>query len=169
MKVEDTPRRAPEKEMLQAFLQQNRAIMVWKSEGMTDAEARQAPFASDTSMTGMLRHLAVVERWWFREFFAGEKVDHGFDFDTDPDSEWHFDGTETLAAAIEDYKAAVDESNAIIDRAEPDDLSALDRKGEHFSMRWILIHMIEETARHAGHADILREHLDETLGYLPGR
>lgn len=157
--------------MLSAFLQQNRAVMVWKAEGMTDEAARTAPFDSDTSMIGLLQHLAIVERSWFVEIFAGREVDYGFDFDTDRDAEWHFQGTETLADAIAMYEAAAAEADAVVEGSDLEAMSAEKRPagpdGERFSLRWIMIHMIEETARHAGHADILREHLDGTQGYLP--
>lgn len=149
--------------------------MVWKTEGMSDEAARTAPFASDTSMIGMLQHLAVVEMSWFQEVFAGRPVDYagdyGLDFDADRDAEWHLDGTETLAEAVTMYERAVATSNEIINDAELDALSEQDRnrRGEpvRFSLRWIVVHMIEETARHAGHADVLREHLDGTVGYYP--
>lgn len=154
--------------MLKAFLDANRDVMIWKADGMADEAGRTAPFASDTSMIGLLQHLAIVEKSWFLNIFLGQDVDWGFDFDADRDAEWHFDGTETVAAAIEMYRAAIEESNRIIDDADLDDVAAKQLKGEDYSLRWIVIHMVEETARHAGHGDIVREHLDGTLGYLPG-
>ncbi len=155
--------------MLLAFLDQNRAIMTWKASGMSDEDARMAPFASDTSMIGMLQHLAIVETSWFQDIFAGRDVEWGFDFDADRDAEWHLDGTEALADAIAMYEEAIEASNAILDAHGLDDISAREPSGTSYTLRWIVIHMIEETARHAGHADILREHLDGTLGYMPGR
>ena len=154
--------------MLRAFLQSNRAVVIWKAKGMADHAARTAPFASDTSMIGLLQHLAIVEMSWFQNIFAGREVDWGFDFDADRDAEWHLDGTETLADAIALYETAIAASNDIIDAADLDDVAAKELRNEAYSLRWIVIHMIEETARHAGHADIVREHLDGTLGYLPG-
>lgn len=141
--------------------------MVWKTEGLTDEQARQAPFASDTSMIGLLQHLAVVERSWFESIFSGREVDYGFDFDADRDAEWHLTGDETLTEAIRMYEEAVAAANRVIEAGDLGGLAAEEIRGEHYSLRWILGHMVEETARHAGHADILREHLDETLGYLP--
>lgn len=152
-----------------AFLDSNRGIMAWKAEGMSDEAARTAPFDSDTSMIGLLQHLAIVERGWFQSFFDGQEVEYGFDFDADQDAEWHLTGTETLAEAVAMYDAAVADVNEIIAAASLDDLSTKEgRDGERYSLRWIVIHMIEETARHAGHADILREHLEGVLGYMPG-
>ncbi len=153
--------------MLKAFLDSNRDVMIWKADGMPDEAGRAAPFASDTSMIGLLQHLAIVEKSWFQNIFAGREVDWGFDFDADRDAEWHFDGTETLAAAIEMYNEAIAESNKIIDDSNLDDVAAKKLNDQDYSLRWIMIHMVEETARHAGHGDIVREHLDGTLGYMP--
>ena len=154
--------------MLEAFLDSNRQVMIWKAAGMSDEAARTAPFGSDTSMIGLLQHLAIVERSWFQSFFDGQEVDYGYDFDADQDAEWHLSGSEMLADAVAKYEGAIADANAIIDGAALDDLSSKEgREGGNFSLRWIVIHMIEETARHAGHADILREHLDGTLGYMP--
>ena len=153
--------------MLRSILQQNRAIVLWKADGLTDEQARLAPFDSATSVIGILQHLAIVETSWFHEIFAGHEVDFRFDFDVDIDAEWHLNGDETMAGAFSWYDEAVATSNAIIDGAELDDLSAQERGGERFSLRWVITHMIEETARHAGHVDILRECLDGSLGYKP--
>ena len=167
IEFEMTPKTGDAKVMLQSFLQQNRAVVVWKTEGMTDEQARSAPFASDTSAVGLLQHLAIVETSWFHEIFAGRDVDYRFDFDTDIDAEWHLRGDEELGDALAWYAEAVAVSNEIIDAAELDDVSAQERGGDYFSLRWTLAHMIEETARHAGHLDLLREHIDGSLGYLP--
>lgn len=164
----DTPKTGDEKEMLQAFLDSNRQVMIWKSAEMSDEAARTAPFGSDTSMIGLLQHLAIVERSWLQSFFDGQEVDYGYDFDEDQDAEWHLSGSETLADAVTKYESAITDANAIIDGADLDDLSSKEgREGGQYSMRWIMVHMIEETARHAGHADILREHVDGTVGYMP--
>ena len=162
-----TPRRATEKETLQSFLQQNRAVLIWKLASMDDHCAGLAPFASDTSAIGLLQHLTIVERSWFEEIFAGRDVDYGFDFEADVDAEWHLTGSESLFEAIAAYEAQTAISASIVEEADLDDLSAQKRDDERFSLRWIVVHMIEETARHLGHADVLREHIDGTLGYLP--
>ena len=167
IEFEMTPKSGDAKAMLGSFLQQNRAIVVWKTQGMSDEQARMAPFASDTSAIGLLQHLAIVETSWFHEIFAGREVDYRFDFDADIDAEWHLTGDETLADAVSWYVEAVATSNEIIDVAELDDMSAQERRGDRFSLRWTITHMIEETARHAGHLDMLREHIDGSLGYKP--
>ncbi|NNE95836.1 MAG: DUF664 domain-containing protein [Acidimicrobiales bacterium] len=171
MDVEKTPRSGPAKEMLLSFLQQNRAVVLWKTQGVSDELARQSPFASDTSIIGLLSHLEVVETGWFREVFAGHEIDYlaefGYDFDADHDAEWHLDGTETLAEAKAMYAAAVQAANVVIEGAELDQMSVRERGDDRFSLRWCIVHMIEETARHAGHLDVLVEHLSQKTGYLP--
>ena len=145
----------------------NRAVMAWKLDGMDDAAARMAPFASDTSMIGMIQHLTVVEKSWFESIFSGREVDYGFDFDADRDAEWHLTGEETVEGALAGYEAQIAVSNGIVAASDLDAMAEKEIRGDRYSLRWIVVHMIEETARHAGHADILREHLDGTLGYLP--
>lgn len=171
MEITATPKSGDTKTMLLAFLNQNRDVVRWKLEGLSDEAARTRPFASDMNVLSVLQHLALVETSWFCEIFAGEQIDwqqeFGFDFDEDIDAEWHLRGDETLADAIAMYKAAIERANAAIADAKLDDLSVEERGGHHFSLGWTMIHMIEETARHTGHIDIVREHLDETLGYLP--
>lgn len=167
IEFEPTPKTGDAKTMLRSFLQQNRAIVVWKARGLTDDQARMTPFESATSVIGLLQHLAIVETSWFHEIFADSEVDYRFDFDVDVDAEWHLRGDERLADALAWYEEAVDTSNSIIDAAELDDLSGQSRRGDRFSLRWVITHMIEETARHAGHLDVLRESIDGSLGYLP--
>lgn len=168
MDITEVPTAGQEKETIKAFLDANRDVMIWKADGMSDEAGRTAPFSSDTSIIGLLQHLAVVEKSWFQNIFKGDEVDYGFDFDADGDAEWHFDGTETIAAAVAMYREAIAESNRIIDAADLDEVASKRLKGEEYSLRWIVVHMIEETARHAGHADIVREHIEGTTGYLPG-
>ena len=167
MEAVPTPKRAGEKQTLRAILEQNRAVLIWKLAGMDDERARLAPFASDTSAIGLLQHLTIVERSWFEEIFAGREVTYEFDFEADIDAEWHLSGSESLFGAIEAYEAQAAISADILEEADLDDLSAQERGNERYSLRWIVVHMIEETARHLGHADVLREHIDGTLGYLP--
>ena len=114
-----------------------------------------------------LQHLTVVEKSWFEAIFSGRDVDYGFDFDADRDAEWHLGGDETIGEAVAAYEAQIAVSNEIVASSDLDAMAEKEIRGERYSLRWIVVHMIEETARHAGHADILREHLDGSLGYLP--
>ena len=166
METREEPKSGPGKEMLLVMLDNNRAIMVWKLAGLTREQAVRPVVASGTSLLGMIKHLAYVERWWFDDFFAGNDVEYPWS-DGDPDADFRIEDDETIESVIALYEEAIARSNAITAEAQMDDLSFRDRNGEHRAMRWIVAHMIEETARHAGHADIVRELIDETTGYYP--
>ena len=149
--------------MLLAMHVNNRPIMVWNLAGLTLDQAIRPVVASGTSLLGMIKHLAYVERWWFDDFFAGNDVEYPW-CEGDPDADFRIEDDETIESVVGLYEEAVARSNAISAKAQMDDLSVRDRNGEHRAMRWIVAHMIEETARHAGHADIVRELTDGAVG-----
>jgi hypothetical protein len=167
MEVRTTPKTGDEKETLLGFLGENRAVIVWKLEGVSEEDARRPMVDSGTTLLGLVKHLAWVERWWFEHNFAGKDVDFPWS-DDDPDADFHIEDDETIADIVALYEEAVAGSNGVIEVAELDELSAISTRGER-SLRWIMGHMIEETARHAGHADIVRELIDGKTGYLPKR
>ena len=166
MEIRKAPRTGPGKDMLLTLLDNNRAVMVWKLDGLTLEEARRPVVASGTSMLGLVKHLAYVERWWFDDFFAGNTVDYPWS-EEDPDADFRTEEGETVADVISLYTEAAARSNELVAEAHMDDLSVGSRGGEQFALRWIVAHMIEETARHAGHADIIREMIDGTTGDYP--
>ncbi len=166
METHETPKTGPGKDMLLAMLDNNRAIMVWKLAGLTREQAVGPAVASGTSLLGMVKHLAYVERWWFDDFFAGNDVEYAWS-EGDPDADFRIEDDETIESVIALYEAAVARAKEITADAQMDDLSVRDRNGERRALRWIVAHMIEETARHAGHADIVRELIDERTGYYP--
>ena len=164
MEVRPIPRQGSEKETLLAFLDNNRAVMVWKLEGLSEEDGRRPMVDSGTSMLGLVKHLAWVERSWFQSTFAGDEIDFPWS-EEDPDADFRIEDDETIADIVALYESAAADCNAVIDAAELDDLAAKGR--DHPSLRWIIGHMVEETARHAGHADIVRELIDGTTGYMP--
>jgi len=166
MEIRKAPKTGPGKDTLLTLLDNNRAVMVWKLDGLTLEEARRPVVASGTSMLGLVKHLAYVERWWFDDFFAGNTVDYPWS-EEDPDADFRTEEGETVADVISLYTEAVVRSNELVAEAHMDDLSVGSRGGEQFALRWIVAHMIEETARHAGHADIIREMIDGTTGDYP--
>ncbi len=168
MQVRTTPKHGSEKETLLAFLDNNRAVMVWKLDGLSEGDARRPMVRSGTNMLGLVKHLAWVERWWFEYNFVGREVDVPWS-DDDPDADFRVEDEETIADIVALYAVAVAHSNQIIDSADLDDLSAVSRDGVSRSLRWIVGHMVEETACHAGHADIVRELIDDNTGYMPKR
>ena len=167
----DPQQSGPEAAQLAAFLDFQRATVLLKCEGLTGEQLGQAAVpTSALTLGGLLNHLALVEDSWFRVRFRGEE--HvppwgGVDWDADPDWEFRTAATTDPDELRERYRAACDRSRDVV-RATGnlDQLSvAVDRySGEHYDLRWILLHMIEETARHAGHADLLREAIDGTVG-----
>lgn len=166
MEVRTTPKHGSEKETLLAFLDNNRAVMVWKLDGLSEGDARRPMVRSGTNMLGLVKHLAWVERWWFEDNFAGREVDFPWS-DDDPDADFRVEAEESIADIVTLYEVSVADSNGIIDSADLDDLAAVSRDGVSRSLRWIVGHMVEETARHAGHADIVRELIDDNTGYMP--
>ncbi|MCH8128328.1 MAG: DinB family protein [Acidobacteria bacterium] len=166
MEVRTTPKHGSEKETLLAFLDNNRAVMVWKLDGLSEGDARRPMVRSGTNMLGLVKHLAWVERWWFEYNFAGREVDFPWS-DDDPDADFRVEAEESIADIVTLYEVSVADSNGIIDSADLDDLAAVSRDGVSRSLRWIVGHMVEETARHAGHADIVRELIDDNTGYMP--
>ena len=159
------PLAGAERPMLQAVLDWHRATLLWKCAGLTGEQlAEQAVPPSGLSLLGLIRHLTKVERTWFRIRFAGEPV------------ESPFEGTEAEIAGIDPARAAADYArlteefklaDAAVANASLEDTFGF--RGEQMSLRLIYLHMIEEYARHIGHADLLRERIDGAIGELPLR
>jgi uncharacterized protein DUF664 len=165
----DPDPRGTELELLGQYLDHQRETVLLKTDGLTREQmARPHPPASLT-LGGLLNHLALVEDDWVQVRFLGlpeREPWAGVDWDADPD--WEF----RTAATLEPeqlrgrYRDACDRSRlAARDASGLDQLSVQPlRDGRHFSLRWMLLHLLEETARHAGHADLVREALDGTVG-----
>jgi uncharacterized damage-inducible protein DinB len=164
----DPPLEAQEKDMLVAWLDYHRATLLMKIDGVTDENLRRAMVPSGTSLLGLVKHLAYVERWWFRRVFKGEEVEFPWT-DDDPDADWRIEPGESTADVIALYEGDTTRAREIVAHHSLDDHARLDvkmRRGpatDH-TLRWIVTHMIEETARHNGHADIIRELIDGATG-----
>ncbi len=159
------PYAGPERETLQGILKDQRSLMLWKLEGVDRDAAARAQGPTGTSLLGIATHLAWVERWWFVDFIGGGKPDYPWT-DEDPDADWRIEPGETVESISELYATAVGEADAVIEGAESLDVAS-ELRGVDRSLRWVLVHMIEETARHVGQADILREQIDGAVGYYP--
>jgi Protein of unknown function (DUF664) len=155
------PLTGPERPMLQAFLDGHRATLLFKCAGLTGEQlADRAVPPSGLSLLGLVRHMTKVERTWFRQRFAGESVDDLFGGDKTADFER---GDPARAAA--DYARLTEEfklADAAVAHASLDDTFTYNN--ELMSLRLIYLHMIEEYARHLGHADLLRERIDGATG-----
>ena len=148
------------------YLDYHRDTLLMKIDGASDADLRRPMVPSGTTLLGLVKHLAYVERWWFQRVFAGEDVRFPWSKE-DPDADFRIEPDETTEQVLDLYRGECDKSRRITAAGSLDDVSRRepDRWGRAgFSLRWILVHMLEETARHNGHADILREQIDGVTG-----
>ena len=160
------PLRGGERETLRAFLDYHRATLAMKCAGLTDEELRSRSSPPSTlTLLGLVRHLAEVERTWFRRVMAGEDVGMVWS-DVANDFQRAYDATgATRAEAFDAWQAEVEQSRRIEREAQSLDVTAYQaRWDEHVSLRLVMVHMIQEYARHNGHADLLREGVDGTVG-----
>lgn len=159
----------PELQQLCAFLDFLRATVLWKAEGLDREQlSRQYP-PSTLTLGGLLNHLALVEDNWFQVRFAGlpdREPWASVDWKADPDYEFRTAADLDPDELRQRYLDACARSREIVGRAESLDQLAVKAwpDGRHCDLRWILIHMIEETGRHAGHADLIRESIDGRTG-----
>lgn len=149
--------------MLNSFLDWYRIVMIRKIEGLDAEGLRRSPVASGTSLGGLVKHLAYVERHWFGSTYGGLQLEYPWT-DEDPDADFRLDESETVESLTAFYQDECTRSREIV-AAKPDLDHVVPATRERMvSLRWILVHMIEETARHAGHADIIREMVDGEVG-----
>jgi len=158
----DPGQAVPEREMLLEFLDFFRSVMIRKIEGLDHDGLRMSPVGSGTCLGGLLKHLAYVERWWFQAFFASREVDFPWT-EEDPDADFRVSEDDTAESLIALYRRECDVSREVVGETADLDVSVPGRRGD-VTLRWILIHMVEETARHAGHADLIREMVDGSVG-----
>ncbi len=150
--------------MLLAWLEFHRSTLATKCAGLADDQLRQrAVPPSGLSLLGLVRHMAEVERGWFRHVFAGEDAPPLYSSEGDPDADFNDIAEADVAEAFAHWQRECEAARHITAQAGSlDAVGARERHGEQVSMRWILLHMIEEYARHNGHADLLRECIDGT-------
>ena len=162
----DPPYVADERTMLEAWLDYHRATLLRKCEGLSDDQLRTRSVPpSSLSLLGLVRHMAEVERNWFRRILAGEDVPGIFWTDEEPDGDFDLVDDADPAADIATYREELRVCREIAARhPDLDGVGARLRRGHEVSLRWIYVHMIEEYARHNGHADFLRERIDGATG-----
>ncbi|MEY9872493.1 putative damage-inducible protein DinB [Streptacidiphilus sp. MAP12-33] len=158
-----SPHTGTEKEILLHSMERHRAAVRWKLEGLDDEQLRRQLVPSGTSLLGLVKHLASVEYGWFCETF-GVETEPLPDVDEDENADLRVEPGETTAELLAFYDRACAAANAVIEATELDATGTVSWTGRVVSMRWVLVHMIEETARHAGHVDILRELIDGATG-----
>jgi hypothetical protein len=159
----------PEAKLIGQYLDYQRETVLAKTEGLDQEQMARSHPPSTLTLGGLLYHLALVEEDWMEVRFLGQPERDpwaGVDWEADPD--WEF---RTSAEMVPEqlrlrYREACGRSRLVVSGASGlDQLSVKPlRSGQHFSLRWVLLHLIEETARHAGHADFLREAIDGSVG-----
>jgi uncharacterized damage-inducible protein DinB len=151
-----------EKQSLHVSLDRHRDAVLWKLEGLDDSNLRRVMTPSGTNLLGMVKHLAAVEYSWFCQTFGRATEPLPFD-DDDPGADLRVRPDETTEDVLAFYDRARAAADQVIDEVDLDQTGTA-WFGDAVSMRWVLIHMVEETARHAGHVDILRELIDGMTG-----
>jgi Protein of unknown function (DUF664) len=154
----------PEREMLRAWLDYHRATLAWKCDGLSDNQLREAAVPpSAMTLLGLVRHLGEVERWWFQVVFdRQEDREHYPDF-----GEWRDLDRADVAADFAFWWEQCQAAREIEAQAADLDVTGVETTPQgdfDISLRWIMTHMIEEYARHNGHADLLRERIDGQTG-----
>jgi uncharacterized damage-inducible protein DinB len=161
----EPPLSGDERAMVTVWLDYQRATLLWKCDGLDGADlARRGVPPSPLSLLGLVRHMTLVEWSWFDHIFDGSDVPEPISTTEDVDADFNDLRPEEAEADLERFRRQCDVSRAIVAGADSlDELAASTARGA-FSLRWIMIHMIEEYARHNGHADLLRELIDGAVG-----
>ena len=175
--IDDVGRPEPEPagnevETLRGFLNYQRATLKWKSEGLTKDQLNVKVAKSSITLGGLLKHMTFVENEWFWRWIGdNDRLEPWLsaDFAKEPDWEFTSASDESVATLMSNWQASIDLSESILDRClQSGRLDQLAQRkwpnGESPSLRWIMVHMIEEYARHNGHADFIREAIDGQTG-----
>jgi hypothetical protein len=159
------PRTGDEREMLRSFLEYFRSVLTRKVHGLTTEQAQLVVAPSDLHLHGLVRHMAYVEQYWFANLFVGVDEAHHWDDPTDADRDFHPLPEDSLADDLLVFQHELTRSRRTeLAAASLDQIAVRQRQDEPVSLRWIMIHMIEEYARHCGHADYLRQAIDGVTG-----
>jgi uncharacterized damage-inducible protein DinB len=162
--VTDAAHQGDERTTLVGFLQRQRDLIAWKMRDASDETLNAVDTPTGMTLRGVVRHLENVERWWFRDVFAGQ-AGLTYDWsDEDSNGEWHLPDGIPMVEVLAAYRAESARCDAAIAAAPSLDTVSVQRAS---SLRWIIVHLIEETSRHLGHIDLLREQADGSVGEEP--
>ena len=164
MATTEVPTDADEKTTLLASLQRHRDVVLWKLEGLDDEQLRRPVVPSGTNLIGLVKHLANAEYGWFCETF-GRPTEPLTDISADLEADMRAADGETTEDIVAFYRRAWAASDASILQT-PLETTGTSYSGATVSMRWVLVHMIEDTARHCGHLDLARELIDGATGFV---
>jgi uncharacterized damage-inducible protein DinB len=170
----EPPQEGDEAATLLGFLDYQRATLAWKCGGLSDEQLRVALPPTSMTLGGMLKHLAYVEDYWFTQVAGGEPAPEPWasvDWQADPDWDWHSAAGDSGDGLRALWSERAGRSRAVVDaqlghgaaRALGEAHPAWDGQGR-VSLRWVVVHMVEEYARHNGHADLIRESIDGQTG-----
>lgn len=144
-------------EQIRVFLDEHRHGLAATLEGLTEAQARQRLVPSDTTLLGLVKHCIFVERVWFEEAFTGLPRDV-LGLASGPDESFQLDDDDTIASTLDAYRDACGRSVDVVEGLSGDHVVTGNRRGP-LPLRWIMLHVLRETAQHCGHAEILREQI----------
>lgn len=162
-RIETVPT-GPERPMLQSWLDFHRQTLLAKCSGLGTAQLKQCAIPpSSLSLHGLVRHMSEVERGWLRITAAGQRLAYLYCADTDPNGDFDGIGTADPAADFAVYRRETELADAAVAEL-PLDHRCRHPAGPEYSLRWVYLHLIEEYARHNGHADLLREQIDGSTG-----
>ena len=161
------PRRAGEREALEAWLDYHRDTLLMKCAGLSAEQLKQrAVPPSKLSLLGLVRHMTEVERGWFRVHAADREMSYPYSSDDDPEGDFDNVDDADARADLDAFRKEIEEARAAVRGKELDE--AVPARGKDprapADIRWIYLHMIEEYARHNGHADLIRERIDGATG-----
>ena len=161
---EVSPYGGDERDVVNWLLDYQRYVMLRKVDGITEQQARMTTAESDLTLLGLVRHLAGVEQYWLGNVFLGLDESLPWDDPDDRDADFHPRDDDTLAEAVVLLRAEMGRARHLSATTPFDALSIRRRENQQVRLRWILVHLVEEYARHCGHADLLREAIDGATG-----
>jgi len=142
-----------------------RSVLLLKCQNLSDHQLKlRATPPSELSLLGLLRHMTKVERYWFQRCFLGSEEGPVYSTTEHPNADFDDLDSADTHQVVERYLAACDESRGVARSHRLDEIAVLQRAGADVSLRYIGVHMIDEYARHLGHADLLREAIDGSVG-----
>ncbi len=161
---EISPYGGEERDVVNWLLDYQRYVLLRKVDRITEEQARMTTASSDLTLLGLVRHLAEVEQYWLGTVFLGMNESMPWEDPDDRDADFHPVASDTLADALVLLRAEMGRARQLASTAPFDALSVGRRENQQVKLRWILVHLIEEYARHCGHADLLREAIDGVTG-----
>lgn len=160
------PNSGDERAQLDAWLDFQRATLLRKCDGLSVAQMKERPVStSRLSLLGMIRHMTFVEQVWFESTFAGHDTNDYYKVEGDRDADFNDLDSDALEVVIDLYLESIKVSRELSSTHGLDELALKPRRGREVDLRWIYVHLIEEYARHCGHADLIREMIDGATGY----